>query len=156
MDYLLFKWIHVVSATILFGTGLGSAFYLFVANRSGDVKAICFISRWVVIADWIFTTPAFLVQLVTGYFLIEFLGFDYTEPWLLASFGLIALAGASWLLVLWIQIQMRDLAHHANSTSEVLSHNYWRLERCWTLLGCVGFSAFVAIFYLMVAKPDLY
>ena len=28
MEYAIVKWLHVLSSTLLFGTGLGSAFYM--------------------------------------------------------------------------------------------------------------------------------
>ena len=32
MEYLVAKWLHVLSSTILFGAGVGSAFHLFAAS----------------------------------------------------------------------------------------------------------------------------
>lgn len=156
MDMLVFKWIHILSATILFGTGLGSAFYLFVANRSGNIAVIGFATTWVVIADWIFTTPAFLVQIVTGLVLAMGFGYDLTEPWLVTSYLLIALAGACWLPVLWIQYRLRSLAQVSAQTDQRLPMEYWRLCKIWTGLGVIAFAAFIAIFYLMVIKPELW
>ena len=60
--YLLLKWLHIVSATILFGTGIGTAFLLFMANRRGEIGGIAFATRHVVLADRLFTAPAALVQ----------------------------------------------------------------------------------------------
>jgi uncharacterized membrane protein len=156
MDVLVYKWIHILAATILFGTGLGSAFYLFVANKSRNLAAIGFATRWVVIADWLFTTPAFLIQIVTGYILAARYGYELTEPWLIAAYLLILLAGFCWLPVLWIQYRLRNLARDSLRDSHVLPSEYWKLSRIWVGLGVIAFAAFVVIFYLMVFRPEFY
>ncbi|MFC4269995.1 DUF2269 family protein [Sneathiella chungangensis] len=155
MDYLFIKWIHIVSATILFGTGLGSAFYLFVAVKSKNIDAITFATFWVVIADWIFTTPAFIIQIMSGWMLTRQLGFELNEPWLVASFILISITGACWLPVLWIQYQLRNTASEAQSRNTPLSHIFHKLFRWWISLGVIAFTSFLVIFYLMIAKPDI-
>ena len=153
MDDLWLKWIHILSATILFGTGIGSAFYLFMANRSKDIAAIRFALRHVVIADWIFTTPAIIVQLLSGIALAHSRGYPLFEGWLLAALLLFALAGICWLPVVWLQIAMRDLANQVQSPTEPLPKRYWHYARLWTALGAIAFPAVAAIFYLMIQKP---
>ncbi len=64
--YLLLKTLHIASSVLLVGTGLGSAFYMFFANRSGSVAAQAVVSRLVVRADWWFTTPCVVIQPVSG------------------------------------------------------------------------------------------
>ena len=113
MDYLTLKWLHILSSTLLFGTGLGSAFYMFFTNLSGDVRAIAVVSRRVVWADWIFTTPTAVIQPVTGLYLAHLAGMPLTMPWLAWSLALFVLAAACWLPVVWIQIRMAALAENA-------------------------------------------
>ena len=151
--YLIIKWVHVVSSTILFGTGLGSAFYMFMANRRKDIAAIYFAVRHVVIADWLFTTPAIIVQLVTGLFMAHIGGIDLTARWVKWALGLYFFAGACWLPVLWMQLKMREMARVALETKGELPALYWKMDRLWTTLGVFAFSAVFVIFYLMVVKP---
>ena len=151
--YALVKTLHVISATLLFGTGLGSAFYMWRADRSRDPAAIAFAARNVVIADWLFTLPAIVVQPLSGLWLAWYLGLSLTEPWLLWSYGLYLLAGACWLPVVWLQLQMRDISAAACARGERLSQRYHRLMAVWFVLGWPAFLAVIAIFYLMVAKP---
>src|SRR5438477_437362 len=99
MAYLLLKWIHIISSTILFGTGIGSAFYMFMANRSKDVASIYFTTRNVVIADFIFTTPAIIIQLLTGIGLMHVAGYTFADKWVLWGLWLYLFAGACWLPV---------------------------------------------------------
>jgi uncharacterized membrane protein len=153
MDYLLLKWIHILSATILFGTGIGSAFYLFMANRGKDVAAIAFATTHVVIADWLFTTPAVIVQLVTGLWLVHLAGYALTDRWVFCGLALYFFAGACWLPVVWMQIKMRDMAKAALSSGKPLPEAYWTLDRWWIVAGSLAFPAIVVVFYLMVAKP---
>ena len=153
MDHALLKWIHILSATILFGTGIGSAFLMFTANRRKDVAGVYFAARHVVIADWLFTTPAVLVQLATGLLLLRVTGYSLADRWVALGLILYFFAGACWLPVVWIQVKMRDLARAALDAGAPLPPAYWTLDRWWIGLGCLAFPAVAAIFYLMVAKP---
>lgn len=153
MDYLLLKWVHVLSATILFGTGIGSAFYLFVANRQANIANICFAATQVVVADFLFTAPAVIVQLVTGLWLLQLSGYSVTDRWVLSSLVLYFFAGACWLPVVWMQIRMRDMASAALKAGTPLPAAYWTLDRWWMVAGALAFPAVAIIFYLMVAKP---
>jgi uncharacterized membrane protein len=153
MDYLTVKWIHVLSSTLLFGTGLGSAFYMFFTNLSGDVRAIAVVSRRVVWADWLFTTPTAIIQPATGLYLAHLAGMPLTMAWIAWSLGLFVLAGACWLPVVRIQIRMAALAEAAAKNGTELPPLFWRYHRIWTALGIPAFIAFIAIFYLMTVKP---
>jgi len=153
MDYLTVKWIHVLSSTLLFGTGLGSAFYMFFTNLSGDVRAIAIVSRRVVWADWLFTTPTAIIQPATGLYLAHLAGMPLTMTWIAWSLGLFVLAAACWLPVVRIQIRMAALAEAAARAGTELPPLFWRYHRIWTALGIPAFVAFVAIFYLMTVKP---
>lgn len=151
--YLVVKWIHVLSSVVLVGTGLGSAYYMFFTNRSGNVAAQAVVARLVVRADLWFTTPAVIVQPVTGLLMVHWAGYPLTSPWLLTSIALYVLAGACWLPVLWLQLRMAALAEQAHRTAQPLPPTYARLARWWEALGYPAFAAMVAVFYLMVAKP---
>ena len=153
MDYLLLKWIHILSSTILFGTGIGSAFYLFMANRRRDIAGVYFATRHVVIADWLFTTPSVIIQLISGIGLAHILGLPLTEGWVFWGLALYCFAGACWLPVVWMQIKMRDMAKHALDTGTELPARYWVFDRWWIMLGSLAFPAIVIVFYLMVVKP---
>jgi uncharacterized membrane protein len=153
MEYVIVKWLHILSSTLLFGTGLGSAFYMFFASRTRDARAIAVVARYVVIADWAFTTPTIIIQPLTGFYLVHLAGFPIASTWIVASFALYLLAGACWLPVVWMQIRMRDMAQQAAAAGGALSDRYRRFLRWWVALGIVAFLALVAVFYLMVAKP---
>lgn len=153
MEYLLVKWLHVMSATVLFGTGIGSAFYMFFSNRSRDTRTIAAISRRVVIADWVFTTPTAVLQPLTGFYLAALAGWSLQSPWLAWSTALYVFALACWLPVVWLQIRMSRMAGNAVQRGEALPALFWRYHGWWTLLGTLALVAFLAIFYLMVVKP---
>ena len=153
MEYVIVKWAHILSSTLLFGTGLGSAFYMFFTSRTRDARTIAVVVRYVVIADWAFTTPTIILQPLTGFYLLHIAGFPLTSKWIVASIVLYLLAGACWLPVVWMQIRMRDMARQAASSGAELSARYGRFLRWWVALGIVAFLALVAVFYLMVAKP---
>ncbi|HYC36668.1 MAG TPA: DUF2269 domain-containing protein [Usitatibacter sp.] len=152
-EYLVLKWIHVVSSTILFGTGIGSAFYMLVASLDRDARVVFFVTRWVVVADWIFTTTAVIVQPLTGFWLAHLAGFPLTSRWIVWSTALYLLAGGCWLPVVWMQMQMREMAREAAGHGRELPPRYWRFFRIWIALGIPAFLALVVVFYLMVAKP---
>ena len=153
MTYLIVKWLHVLSSTLLFGTGLGSAFYMFFVSRTRDVKAIAVVSRHVVIADWLFTLTTVIFQPLSGFYLVYLAGMPWTAPWILWSIVLYLVAGVCWLPVVWIQIRMRDMAQAAAAAKGPLPDLYWRYFRIWTALGILAFFALVIVFYLMVVKP---
>jgi uncharacterized membrane protein len=153
MAYLIVKWIHVVSSTLLFGTGLGSAFFMFFTSRTQDARAIAVVVKYVVIADWLFTTPTIFLQPASGLYMVYKAGFQLTSPWLLWSVALFLLAGVAWLPVVWMQIRMRDMAYDAMHREQPLPARYWQLLRWWVALGIVAFVALIAVFFLMVAKP---
>ena len=156
MTYLVVKWLHILSSTLLFGTGLGSAFYMFVASRTRDVRVIAVVVRYVVIADWAFTTPTVILQPITGLWLVHIAGYPLDSPWIVVSVALYLLAGAAWLPVVWMQIRMRDMAAAAAREGGGLPPRYWSHLKAWVALGVVAFLSLVVVFYLMVAKPQLY
>ena len=151
--YDLVKTLHVISATLIFGTGLGTAFYMWRGHRAGDLRALAVISQNVVLADTIFTAPAIAFQAGSGAWLIWNGGYDPLAPWLLWAYGLFALAGACWLPVVWLQLRIRDLAVAAAGDGSALPPRYHRYMGYWFRLGWPAFLAVVVIFYLMVAKP---
>jgi uncharacterized membrane protein len=151
--YETVKWIHVVSSVVLAGTGLGSAFHMFMANRSDSAAARAVVARQVVLADWIFTTPAVLVQPASGLAMAHMAGWPLSAPWLAVSIGFFLLAGACWLPVVWLQMRMARLAKESVESGSPESAEYWRCARLWEALGYPAFAAMVAVFYLMVAKP---
>jgi len=153
MDYLWLKALHILSAFLLFGTGLGSAFYKFMADRHGDPASIAVTNRHVVLADWLFTTPSILIQPLTGVWLAALAGWSLTTPWLLASLLLYLIAGACWLPVVVLQIRMRDLSTAAVREGKALSPRYRRQARAWFWLGVPAFIAMVLTLLLMVVKP---
>ncbi|MES1200545.1 MAG: DUF2269 domain-containing protein [Pseudomonadota bacterium] len=152
---LLLRWLHVIGACVLLGTGAGIAFFMLMAHRTGDARFIAQTARVVVIADWIFTASAVVAQPITGALLANALGWRLTEPWLLAALALYVLTGAFWLPVVWMQQRMRDLAQHAATHNEPLPPAYFRLFRLWFVCGIPAFLAVLTILWLMLARPSL-
>lgn len=153
MAYLLLKWVHVLSATILFGTGLGSAFVKWRADRSGEVAYMARVNAHVVRADWLFTAPAVIVQPVTGLALAHLSGYPLNAPWVAGAILLYLFAGACWVPAVVIQYRHRAMAAAAAVSGTALPPAYARLARVWFRLGVAAFAALVAVFYLMVGKP---
>lgn len=154
--YLTIKTLHILSSVLLVGTGFGTAFYLFFANRTGSVPAIAAVSKLVVRADLWFTTPAVVAQPLTGLWLAHAAGWNWTTPWIAVSIGLYLLAGACWLPVVWLQYEMAMMADGAHAAGAVaLPARYWRFARYWEWLGYPAFLAMVAVYFLMVLKPAL-
>jgi uncharacterized membrane protein len=149
------KLIHILSATLLFGTGLGTAFFMWRADKAGDVAAIAVTARHVVLADLLFTTPAVIVQPATGIWLALERGYDFSEGWLHAAIALYILTGACWLPVVWLQAKMRDMAEAARQSGAALPARYHRFMRLWFILGWPAFAAVLAIFVLMLFRPEL-
>jgi uncharacterized membrane protein len=153
MEYIIVKWLHILSSTVLFGTGIGSAYYMLFTSLTRDAQAIAGVVRLVVIADWVFTTTTIVLQPLTGFYMIHLMGYPLSSPWILWSIVLYFVAGAAWLPVVWMQIKMRDMAQAAAASRTELPQQYWTFLKLWTSLGFVAFGALVVVFYLMVAKP---
>ena len=153
--YLFAKWLHILSSTVLFGTGIGTAFQMVWAMRTRRVETIHSVASGVVVADWVFTTPAGIIQPATGLWLIWLQGHALTEPWLLVTYVLYLLAFLCWLPVVHLQIRIRDMAALAVAEGTALPSEAWRSFRLWFLLGWPAFIGLVGVFWLMVSKPEL-
>lgn len=153
--YGVTKDLHILGATVLFGTGLGTAFQMFMAHRSGDTATIARVARNTVLADWVFTTPAVILQPVTGLTLVYLAGYGWSDTWLVVSIALYGFTGLCWLPVVFIQVEMARLAAAALRAGAPLPPRYHRLFRLWFALGWPAFLAVLAILHLMVAKPAL-
>jgi uncharacterized membrane protein len=154
--YVLLKLTHVISASILFGTGLGIAFVMWMANRTADPAVIAATIHIVVVADALFTATAAIVQPVTGAALAHIAAIPLLTPWIGCSLALYLVIAACWLPVIWIQIKLRKLAIEARDTGKPLSSEYCRFFRVWFALGWPAFVGIIFIFVLMITKPSLW
>lgn len=151
--YFILKYLHVIGAAVLLGTGAGIAFFMLLAHRTGDARVIAAVARIVVLADLLFTATAVLAQPLTGWLLARETGYDLTEGWILLSIVLYLVTGAFWLPVVWMQARMRDLAREAAEANAPLPPLYHRLFRWWFAFGFPAFAAVLAIVWLMIARP---
>ncbi|MEY9364463.1 putative membrane protein [Bradyrhizobium yuanmingense] len=151
--YFLVKFVHVLGAIVILGTGTGIAFFMLMAHRTQDPEFIARTASVVVIADAIFTLSAVILQPVSGGVLMMLSTTSITERWLLASLALYAIAGLFWVPVVFMQIEMRDLARKAAAQRSALPQRYFVLFRRWFAFGFPGFGATMAILWLMIAKP---
>ena len=155
MSYLLLKYIHILSSTLLFGTGLGTAFHGYLAFRTEDPRVVAAVGRSVVLADWLFTAPAVVMQPVTGVWMALLASVPLTTGWLAVSIALYILVGACWLPVVWLQIRLKRMAMESLKSGDPLPPRYFRYLRFWFVLGWPAFAAVLTIFYMMVFKPEL-
>lgn len=154
MSYFILKFIHILGASVLFGTGLGIAFFMFFAVRSGDIKIIAPVSRIVVVADYIFTFTAALLQPISGALLVLEVGYSFSEFWVYLSLILYVFIGLCWIPVVFMQIEMSKLANEAFKTGSALPARFHLLYRRWFILGWPAFISIMGIFALMIMKPD--
>ena len=154
--FLWVKWLHILSATVLFGTGIGTAFHMFATHRRGDVRAVAAMTRNTVLADWLFIATSGIVQPATGFLMIHMAGYDPFESWLVLSYALFILAGACWLKVVQLQYRMRDLAAAAAARNESLPPDYEKAMKLWFILGWPAFLSLIVVFALMVMRPVLW
>ncbi|MGE0286254.1 MAG: DUF2269 family protein [Bradyrhizobium sp.] len=153
MLFHVVEYLHVLGAVVILGTGTGIAFFMLMAHRSGDAAFIAKTAEVVVIADFVFTLSAVLLQPVTGALLMWLSSTSIGEGWLATALVLYAVAGAFWVPVLFMQIEMRDLARAAATGNTPLPARYFTLFRRWLLCGIPGFGAVLAILWLMLVKP---
>ena len=155
LTYLVLKFTHIIGAAVLLGTGAGIAFFMLLAHRTDNVGLVAAVACMVVIADFVFTATAVIVQPVTGVLLAWIVGYSLLEGWIVLSIALYLLTGAFWLPVVWMQMRMRDLATQAVREGGPLPAGYHRLFRLWFAFGFPAFAAVLAIFWLMIARPQL-
>jgi uncharacterized membrane protein len=153
--YFALKYLHVIGACVLLGTGAGIAFFMLLAHRTGDAATIAGVARIVVVADFLFTATAVVAQPITGIALAQVSGYPLGEGWIMLSVLLYLFTGAFWLPVVWMQLRMRDLAVAAARSAEPLPPRYRRLFRTWFAFGFPAFAAVLGIFWLMIARPDI-
>jgi uncharacterized membrane protein len=151
--YYWLKIIHGISASILFGTGLSTAFYMLYVNTKKDIYLIAHATRQVVVADWLFTASSGLIQALTGFAIVGVKGYAFSLPWLWISILGYCIAGACWLPVVYLQMRCRDLAFQALENGTPLSKQYYRYLISWIILGIPAFLSLMVVYYMMVNKP---
>ena len=150
---MLLRWLHVLGATVLLGTGAGIAFFMVMAQRTGRADVVAHVARTVVVADFLFTATAVVAQPITGVLLARAVGWDLTEGWLALSIALYVVTGLFWLPVVWIQMRIRHLAEDAAATGLPLPPEEVRLFKIWMLCGVPAFVSVLTIIWLMLARP---
>ncbi|KQU72396.1 hypothetical protein ASC75_23710 [Aminobacter sp. DSM 101952] len=155
MYYFALKFLHIIGASVLLGTGAGIAFFMLLAHRTGNIVAIAATARIVVIADFVFTASAVVGQPLTGILLAREVGYSLGEGWIVLSIILYIVTGLFWLPVVWMQMEMRRLAENAMRNGMPLPDRYYTLFRWWFAFGFPAFAAVVAIFWLMIARPGM-
>jgi len=151
--YPLIKWLHVIGAAVILGTGLGTAFHFWITMRREGPAAIAAAGRSTVLADWLFTLPAVILQPLTGIAMARAAGYSLTATWILGAAALYALAAACWIPVVFIQRRLRDLAEESARSGAALPPEFHRLSRLWGVLGWPAFLAMAVTVWLMVARP---
>jgi uncharacterized membrane protein len=155
MLYFTLKWLHLIGAAVLLGTGAGIAFFMLMAHLTRNAATIAAVARIVVIADFLFTATAVVAQPITGIALAEEVGYSLREGWIVLSMLLYVFTGAFWLPVVWMQIRMRNLAVAAETAGQALPRSYYRLFYLWFGFGFPAFGAVLAIFWLMITRPTI-
>jgi uncharacterized membrane protein len=153
--FFALEFLHLIGAAVLLGTGAGIAFFMLMAHRTGDAAVVAAVARIVVIADFVFTATAVVAQPITGAALARVAGIPLGEGWIVLSIGLYLFTGAFWLPVVWMQLRLRDLARAAARRQEPLPPEYYRLFYTWFAFGFPGFGAVLAIFWLMLSRPEI-
>ncbi len=151
--YQIVKTLHIISSTVLFGTGAGIAFFMLRSHFTDNIHEKYFAARNTVLADYIFTAPSVIIQPLTGAWLVWQGGHDWLDLWLVATYVIYIIAGCCWLPVVWIQIQLKNMVAHAVNTGEELPPRYYKLFKIWFILGWPAFIGLVAVFFLMLMRP---
>ncbi|OGT49060.1 MAG: hypothetical protein A3E82_01420 [Gammaproteobacteria bacterium RIFCSPHIGHO2_12_FULL_38_11] len=153
MLYAWIKIIHVISAAVLYGTGMGTAVYMFCVNKQKDICLIANATKQVVFVDWVFTGSSATIQFFSGMTLIYLKGYSFASLWIIGSMSGYVIAGACWIPVVYLQICCRNLAFDALKNNTALPKKYFRYYKLWWILGIPAFLSLMVVFYLMVNKP---
>jgi uncharacterized membrane protein len=155
MVYFFVKFLHVIGAAVLLGTGAGIAFFMLVAHLRGDPREVAGVARTVVLADFLFTATAVILQPITGIWLAWSANYSLTQGWIALSILLYLVTGAFWLPVIWMQMRLRTLAMEAANNNTALPPAYHRIFWWWFAFGFPAFAAVIGIFWLMIARPTI-
>jgi uncharacterized membrane protein len=153
MLYLWLKFIHVISSTILFGTGVGTACVMLYAYHTRDIHFITATTRYIVLADWVFTATSGIVQPLTGFWMVYLAHYLWTSFWIMGSIIGYLIAAFCWFPVVYLQIKLRDFAEQTQKTKTALPSIYFRYFKYWFCLGWPAFISLLVVFYLMTNKP---
>lgn len=153
-SYLVLKYLHVLSAAVLLGTGAGIAYFLFTAHRSRNLEALRVVARHVILADWLFTATAVVVQPATGIAMMLWAGWSFTSAWFVGTVALYLAVGACWIPVVLLQYRIARLARDA-PTYEALGRDYRRAMRWWVALGVPAFAMVLVLYAMMIFKPGM-
>ncbi|MDR9775963.1 DUF2269 domain-containing protein [Rhizobium hidalgonense] len=153
MIYFVLKFLHIAGATVLLGTGAGIAFFMLVAHRTGNATTVAAVARIVVIADFVFTTTAVIAQPITGIALAWYVGYSLWDRWIVWSIILYLVTGVFWLPVVWMQMEIRNIATDAAVNCEPLPPRYHTLFWTWFYFGFPAFAAVLGIIWLMITRP---
>lgn len=156
MAYLDLKFLHIIGSAVLLGTGAGIAFFMVMAHRSKDVAVIAGVAKIVVIADFVFTATAVVIQPITGLLLANVQNYPLTSSWIVASLALYVFIGMWWLPVVYFQMRIRDLAATAANQGKPLPEDYYWYYQMWFAFGFPAFFSILIIFWLMIARPNLW
>ncbi len=153
-SYLVLKCVHVLSAAVLLGTGIGIAYFLLSAHLSRNIEALRVVARAVIVADWIFTATTVVIQPVSGVLMMLERGWSFTSPWFIATVVLYAAVGACWIPVVVLQYRMARLVREAAGYA-MLGPEYHRAFRIWMMLGVPAFAMVLVLYAVMIFKPGI-
>lgn len=153
MLYLWLKYIHILSSTILFGTGIGTACVMMYGHYTKNINAMAVINQYVVRVDWLFTGTSGFLQPLTGLWMVYLMGYPLTSLWLLGSMIGYLITAICWFIVVYLQIKIRNITIHAALNNTALPPQYYLYFKYWFILGWPAFISLLIVFYLMVMKP---
>ena len=105
-----------------------------------------------VIADFVFTATAVVLQPVTGILLVREVGYSFSDAWIFWSIVLYLVTGAFWLPRMDADADApsrRCRRRGRNGSAALLSQVNMVVVR----VGFPAFAAVIAIFWLMTARP---
>ena len=148
MDYHILKLIHIISATLMIGAGIGSAFYLFLTYKIYRISTLKDVLKLVVLADFVFTAPSVIIQFITGMMLSNLLHLTDTN-WFRLVIAISGVVLVMWLRAAFIQIKLRKMLELKNE----LTAEFHYLMKVWFYLGVPSFMGAMYLYYLMVYQP---
>ena len=149
------KFVHVLAAAAMFGTALGVALFMLLADRSGNVSVIAVTARFAVGVELMVMIPALALQPISGFPLVSTIGLSFGEFWIVASLLVYAVVVIGWLAVLLLEIRIRDLTQEAVLSRVPLPEDYHGLFRLYSALVWPTLAAMIAVFALMIWQPRL-
>lgn len=151
MLYLVFKWLHVLSAITALGSNI--TYGIWLSRAAQTPQALVYTLQTIRIIDNRLANRAYGVLLITGLIMVYIGRWAITTSWLITALVLYVVVGLLGFFA--FAPNMRKQISIAETAGADLQE-YWAASQRAAMLGVLTIIIVVIIVFLMVVKPNLW